>query len=203
VLEGDAFCSAWATRGVGFRGSPPACAAMAVGTELNVLLALLRDAFSPESLEASSEPEQTSEPEAMDLHGHFHFHVPNKQPTAKSVPHCSLCESSEARSNRQDKDSSTSQEDGGCKGCAAVHGALQHAARACKAWYYDSVCRSLRLADAERLHLLQLKDRDECDNQSCMSEPPKHLKTCTKCKTRVYCCRECQLADWKNHVCAS
>jgi hypothetical protein len=37
-----------------------------------------------------------------------------------------------------------------------------------------------------------------CSNEGCKT-PHGNFKKCSKCKKVRYCCRECQVADWKKH----
>jgi hypothetical protein len=38
----------------------------------------------------------------------------------------------------------------------------------------------------------------KCSNEGCTT-PMGNFKKCSKCKKVRYCCRECQVADWKKH----
>ena len=41
----------------------------------------------------------------------------------------------------------------------------------------------------------------ECENPECekVESQPRQFSACSRCKGAVYCCKECQLGDWKRH----
>lgn len=70
-----------------------------------------------------------------------------------------------------------------------------------KCSYYKSFCEKNK--DILEYDVKEKKTRllKRCGNLNCkrMEELNEEFKKCSKCKEMYYCCKDCQVADWKNH----
>ncbi|KAL7533161.1 hypothetical protein ACHAXR_005856, partial [Thalassiosira sp. AJA248-18] len=75
----------------------------------------------------------------------------------------------------------------------------------------DNECEELRhtgslMGKMKLSHKKLAKDADkigykQCENHACenLESQPGQFSTCSKCKWAAYCCRDCQVGDWKRH----